>query len=408
MTINLKNRESLNKNKSEELKKAIKVDSEGVPTGYHWKEDQAKQFIDYVVDESNGLLKKFRVVQMTGPTMEIAKILDDGKFLRPGWSYKRTGGSNGHDGYEFGNDMIKLVSKDIEGKVRIFDKELEDNIEGKSLESHIMSIAAKKIANELVESAIYSRALPNPSGENGILNVFNGLKYSIKSTNGNVIDGKELTTREITRSTIIKGKKVLKTKYRTEVEVLLDSDLKTDLDELYNDPNGNKWDGETIKNTISGMKINEVPLMTSENAVIDDTKTTTSTGVNSAGQKVINVTSASALSITTGDTIVVRSGEADEMAYTVNSVNTNAITVLENLVYDIPADSTVHKATLDGADVIITNPKNVVIGIQRDVKVEFERRAPDWYNVWYTMRQDVLVENPEACVLIENLKSKVL
>jgi hypothetical protein len=29
-------------------------------------------------------LQKFRVVQMTEPTMEIAKILDDGKFLRPG------------------------------------------------------------------------------------------------------------------------------------------------------------------------------------------------------------------------------------------------------------------------------------------------------------------------------------
>jgi len=403
--LNLKKREELNKSKSEELKKAIIVDWEGMPTGYHWKEDQAKQFIDFVVDESNGLLQKFRVIQMTGPTQEIAKILDDGKFLRPGWSYKRTWGLTGNDGYEFGNDMIKLVSKDIEGKIRIFDKELEDNIEGKTLEQHIMSIVAKKIANELVESAIYSKALANPNGDNGILNVFNGLKYSIKQT-WNVIDGLDLTSREIARSTIIKGKKVLKTKYRVEVEVLMDSDLKTDLDELYNDPNN--FNAETVKTTISWMKINEVPLMTSENAVIDETKTTTSTWVNSAWQKVINVTSATALSITTGDTIVARSGLADEMIYTVNSINTNAITVLENLLYDIPADSTVHKATLDGADIIITNPKNIVIWIQRDVKVEFERRAPDWYNVWYTMRQDMLIENPEACVLIENLKSKAL
>lgn len=405
MPIQLKNREDLNKKKGEELKKAIKVDSEWVPSGYHWKEDQAKQFIDFVVDESGWLLKKFRVVQMTAPTMEIAKILDDGKFLRPGWSYKRTGWATGHDGYEFGNDMIKLVSKDIEGKIRIFDKELEDNIEWKSLEDHIMSIVAKKIANELVESAIYSRALANPSGDNGILNVFNGLKYSIKQT-GNVIDGLELTTREITRSTIIKGKKVLKTKYRKEVEVLMDSDLKTDLDELYNDPNN--FNSEVVKNSISWMPINEVPLMTSENPVIDETKTTTSTGVNTAGQKIINGNDVSALTISTGDTIVVRSGLADEMTYTVNSINANAITVLENLIYDIPANSTIHKATLDGADAIITNPKNIVIGIQRDVKVEFERRAPDGYNVWYTMRQDMLIENPEACVLIENLKSKAL
>lgn len=407
MPIQLKDRESLNKSKSEDLKKAITTDGNGVPVGYHWKEDQAKQFIDFVVDESNGLLKKFRVVQMTAPTMEIAKILDDGKFLRPGGSYKRTGGSTGHDGYEFGNDMIKLVSKDVEGKVRIFDKELEDNIEGKSLEQHLMSIVAKKIGNELIEASLYSRALANPNWDNGILNIFNGLKYSIKQT-GNVIDGLDLASREITRSTIVKGKKVLKTKYRSEVEVLMDSDLKTDFDELYNDPNGNKWDGETIKNTVSGMKINEVPLMTSENAVIDAAKTTTSTGVNTAGQKDINVVASAWLTVTAWDTIVVRSGLADEMTYTVASTATTKVTTVENLLYDIPADSTIHKASTDGADVIITNPKNVVIGIQRDVKVEFERRAPDGYNVWYTMRQDMLIENPEACVLIENLKSKAL
>lgn len=407
MTIQLKKREELNKAKAQELKKAIKVDAEWMPTGYHWKEEQAKKFIDYVVDESNWLLKKFRVVQMNAPTMEIAKILDDGKFLRPGWSYKRTGWSTWHDGYEFGNDMIKLVSKDIEWKLRIFDKELEDNIEGKSLESHIMQIVAKKIANEVVEAAIYSRALPNPSGDNWILNVFNWLKYSIKQ-NGNVINALELSSREVSRSTIIKGKKVLKTKYRKEVEVFMDSDIKTDLDELYNDPNGNRGDGEIIKNSISWMPVNEVPLMISENPVVIVLNTTTSTGVNSAGQRTINVADTPALSISAWDTIVVRSWMADEMSYTVESVAPTSVTVAEDIVYSIPADSTVHKATTDWADTIITNPKNVVIGIQRDVKVEFERRAPDGYNVWYTMRQDMLVENPEACVLIENLKSKSL
>lgn len=407
MTIKLKNRESLNKTKAEELKKALTTDESGDPINFHWKNDEAQEFIDFIKDESNWLMNKFRVVPMSWPTKEIAKILDNGKFLRPGGSYKRSRGWSGSDGYKFGTDMVKLIAKKIEWLIYISDDELSDNIEGKNWEAHVKGMVAKKIANEIVEAAIYGRALENPNGDNGILNVFNGLKY-LTEKNGNVIDGKDLTTREITRSTLIKGKKVLKTKYRNEVEVLMDSDLKTDLDELYNDPNGNKWDGETIKNTISGMKINEVPLMTSENAVIDETKTTTSTWLNTAGQKIINVTSASALSITTGDTIVVRSGEADEMAYTVNSVNTNAITVLENLLYDVPADSTVHKAILDGADVIETNPKNVVVGIQTDIEVEFERLAPDGWNVWYKMKKDIVVENPEATVLIKNLKSKVL
>jgi len=407
MPIKLKDRESLNKSKSEELKKAIQVDVNGVPVNYHWKEEQAKQFIDYVVDESNGLLNKFRVIPMNWPTMEIAKILDNGKFLRPGWSYKRTWGSTWNDGYEFWNEMIKLVSKDIEWMFKIYDNELQDNIEGQALEQHIMKICGKKIGNEIIEAIIYWRKLDNPNGDNGILNVFNGLKYSIKQT-WNVIDGLTLTSREIARPTLIKGKKVLKTKYRSEVEVLMDSDLKTDLDELYNDPNGNRWDGEIIKNSVSWMKLNEVPLMSSENAVADSTVATTTNWVNNAGQKVINVTSDKTASISTGDSIVVRVGSADEMVYTVASVTASAITTVENLMYDIPATSTVNKATLDWADSIITNPKNVVVWMQLDVKTEFERMAPDGYKVWYKLRLDIVVENPEACVLIENLKSKAL
>lgn len=405
MPIQLKERENLQKKKSEELKKAIKVDANNIPLNYHWKEDQAKQFIDFVVDESGWLLQKFRVVQMTAPTMEIAKILDDGKFLRPGWSYKRTWGSTWVDGYEFGNDKISLVSKDIEWMVKIYDKELEDNIEGQSLESHIMSIVSKKIANEIVEASIYSKALTTPSWENGILNMFNGLKYSIKQS-GNVIDWLTLGSREISRTTIVKGKKVLKTKYRKDVEILMDSDLKTDLDELYNSPNN--FNAEIIKNQIAWMNINEVPLMNSDNAVYVSTVSTTTSWVNSAGQKVINVTSDKTATISAGNTIIVRKGLADEMSYTVASITASAITTVENLVYALPATSTVYKATTDWADIIMTNPKNVVIGIQRDIKVEFERNAPDWYKVWYTMRQDMVIENPEACVLIENLKSKVL
>lgn len=407
MPINLKNREDLNKSKSEELKKAIATDGSGNPINFHWKEDQAKEFIDFIKDESNGMLNKFRVISMDWPTKEIAKILDNGKFLRPGWEYKRGRDGTGKDGYKFTPDMIQLVSKKVEGLVYISDDELADNIEGKNWETHVKQMVSKKIANEIVEAAIYGRKLATPNGDNGILNVFDGLKFSVKQS-WNVIDGLTLTSREIARSTIIKGKKVLKNKYRPEVEVLMDSDLKTDLDELYNDPNGNKGNGETIKTTVSGMKLNEVPLMTSENAVADTTVATTTNWVNDAGQKVINVTTDKTASISAGKSIVVRAWEADELTYTVASITASAITTVENLIYDIPADSTVNLATLDWADTIITNPKNVVVGIQLDVKVEWERLAPDGYNIWYTMRTDIAVENPEATVLIENLKSKAL
>lgn len=402
MTINLKKRE-IKKTKVEELKKVLSVDWDGNPVNFHWKWDEAKEFIDFVKDESAWLLQKFRVISMSWPTKEIAKIIDNGKFLRPAWEYKRTGWT-GKEGYKFWTDMIKLTTKKVEWLVYISDDELADNIEGEKLGSHIRKIVAKKIANEIVEAAIYWRALENPNGDNGILNVFNWVKYLIKKY-GNVISWKDLTTRELERKTIIKGKKVLKTKYRWDAEVLMDSDLKTDLDELYNDPEGNRWNGEVIKTSVSWMPINEVPLMTSENAVIDETISTTTVGVNDAWQKVINSGDLTA-DVNVWDSIVVREWEADELVYTVAGITANSITVTANLLYDIPADSTIHKATLDGADVIEGNPKNVVIGIQEDVKVEFERLAPDGYNVWYKMRKDIVIENPEAMVLIEDLKSK--
>lgn len=402
MPINLNKRTEVKKTKVEELKKALEVGADGAPVNFHWKNEDAKEFIDFVKDESNGLLQKFRVIPMSWPTKEIAKIIDNGKFLRPGWEYKRTGWT-GESGYEFGQEAIKLRTEKIEGLFYISDDELADNIEWKKLDSHIRSIVGKKINNELAEVSIYGRKLDNANGNNGILNVFNGVKYLVKES-GNVINALDLTSRDITRKTLIKGKKVLKTKYRQDAEILLDSDIKTDIDELYNDVNGNKGNGETIKTTVSWMKLNEVPLMTSENAVPVWTSVWV-VAISEAGQKVINCGDLSG-SVAVWNAIVVNYGGADEIAYTVAAINATTITVTENLVYKLPVDSTVHKATLDGADIIQGNPKNIIVGIQEDVKVEFERVAPDGYNVWYKMRADIVVENPEAMVLIENLKSK--
>lgn len=404
MTINLKERDL---KKSEELKKAFKIDWNGNPINFHWKNDEAKEFIDFVVDESGWLLNKFRVIPMTGPTKEIAKIIDDGKFLKPSGGYKRTGWSSWSEAYEFGNDKIELVSKKVEGKFYISDDELQDNIEWVAFETHAKKVVAKKIANEIIEAAIYSRALNNPSGDNGILNMFNWIKFQIKQS-GNVLranDTNVFSTRDITRGTFIKAKKTIKTKYRNEIQAFLDSDLKTDLDELYNAPNN--FNVEIQKNSISWITLNEVPLMRSDLPVIvSSVSTTVNTAWASAGQKVIPVTSNLTSNISVWDNIVVNTGLASEMSYTVAWITSTTITTEENLVYALASTNTLHKATTDGADVVMTNPKNIVVWIQLDITVESERLAPDWYNFWYTMRSDILIENPEAAVLVENLKSK--
>ncbi len=384
--------------KVEELKKALNVENWNAT--FVFKEQDAKKFIDNIVDESRGILKKIRIVQWEAPTMKIAKILDNGKLLRPEGEYKRTAWT-GKEAYKYGTGGLTLTTKQIEGKIYISDQELEDNIEGNNFKEHVAAITKRKIANELLEVAFYGRKLDNPSWENGILNVFNGIVFEFLK-NGNVIDWNWAT---IERKTYIKAKKALATKYRADAEFFVDSDLKTDTDELYNDPNkpGNT---EIIKDRIAGLPINEVPLMRSDLSTPSETIKTTVSATASAGQKVINVNDDLTWSIQVGDEIVVEVDTAQELTYKVAAINTNSITTEEDLIYDLSAWATINKVVAKTGVVVETNPKNAIIYIQRNIKVEFERLAPDGYNVWYTMRMDQAVENPQAWVVVKNIKSK--
>ena len=402
MPIQLKKRTK----KTEDLKKAFTLDSNWVPVNFHWKNDEAKQFIDYVKDESQGLLKKFRVITMTWPTKEIAKLIAPWKFLMPWGSGKRTHGQTGKAGYKVETNSIFLSSKKVEGFFYLSDDEIDDNIEWKSFEEHMKRIIAKKIANELVEVAIYGKKVDTPSADNWILNMFDGIKYQIEK-DGNVLDGSDtnvFTWRDITRKKYVQAKKSLANKYKKEIEFFHDPDTQIDLDELYNDPNGNRWDGETNKNRIAGTKINEISLMTNENAV-KTWVTATITNPQDAGTSGIFIDTDLTASINPWDSIVVDYGNAKEVVYVVASIDTNSITITTPLLYDIEAGIKIDKVILDGADIIGTNPKNVVIWIQTDLKLEPERVAPDGYNFWYKMKLDILIENPEATVLVKNNKT---
>lgn len=402
--LKFKERKDLNKTKSTELKKALETETGWQPIKFIWKDDRAQKFIDFIVDETNGLLQKFRVVTMNWPTKSIVKVLDNGRILKPSWGYKRRGGTVGADPSKFWTEKIELVSKKAETVITLDDDELQDNLEWEAWENHVMQIASKKIANEIVETAIYGRKIENPNWENGILNLFNGIKY-LTLKNWNVIDLSEEANRYVTRWIIIKWKKVIKSKYRSELNLFLDSDIKTDIDELYNDPNGNRWDGEIIKNSVSWMNINEVPLMNAEQPVATSTATTVSTATTAW---VLSITIASVTGITAGNEITVNIGTENEITYKVTAVDTsNKVLTLESpLLYALNVWDTVTVVNTDGADVILTNPKNVVVWIQKEVAIELERLAPDWWNIRYTLRMDIVIENPEASAIITGLKSK--
>jgi hypothetical protein len=47
-----KEKRDVEKTKEKALEKAIILDTNGQPKNFHWKNDDAKKFIDFVVDES--------------------------------------------------------------------------------------------------------------------------------------------------------------------------------------------------------------------------------------------------------------------------------------------------------------------------------------------------------------------
>lgn len=110
---------------------------------------EADRFIDYIVDQSR-LKNTARIVRMNKPTKNIRALgIGTTAFLHPGATftssnYLRT----------LVDQKIELVSKKVRGCVVIHDDDLEDNIEADGFADHVMRMVAARIANEL-EEAMY-------------------------------------------------------------------------------------------------------------------------------------------------------------------------------------------------------------------------------------------------------------
>ena len=55
-------------------------------------------------------------------------------------------------------------------------------------------------------------------------------------------------------------------------------------------------------------------------------------------------------------------------------------------------------------DSLLTPKGNLILGIQRNIKIESQREAADEATYWfYSLRMDNKIENVAACVLMEKL-----
>lgn len=119
--------------------------------------EQTNAFIDMILEQPT-ILKQVRQVRMTAPERKINKIGFASRILR---AAIQTGGeldAGGNDRYVRAADRAKpttsqitLNTKEVIAEIRLPYEVLEDNIEGASLESHIMRLIAERAAIDLEE-----------------------------------------------------------------------------------------------------------------------------------------------------------------------------------------------------------------------------------------------------------------
>lgn len=138
--------------------------------------EEADRFIDYIVDESV-LKNNARIIRMNKETKDVRALgLGSDRFLKPADTF-----SSSDYLKTLTENKIQLVSKKLRGCVVIYDDDLEDNIEADAFADHVMRMVAARIANELEE--IYWIADTHSVGGFGADDArskFDGWRYRLK------------------------------------------------------------------------------------------------------------------------------------------------------------------------------------------------------------------------------------
>lgn len=123
--------------------------------------EQANQFIDFVVEEPT-ILQQARVIRMNSPETKINRLGFGGRIMRAARQAGSANDDGSNDRYVRKNDraapitsQITLRTNEVIAEVRIPYEVLEDNIEGQSLETHIIRQIAQRAALDLEELGLW-------------------------------------------------------------------------------------------------------------------------------------------------------------------------------------------------------------------------------------------------------------
>ncbi len=330
--------------------------------------EEADRFIDYIVDES--VMKgKARVIKMNKQVQNIRALgLGTGDFLHPGDTF-----SSSEYKKVLSHNKIELASKKVRGCIAIFDDDLEDNIEGDAFVNHLMKMVAKKISNELdIAYWIGNTGASDAFGDTDIRSLWDGWRFQI--ANGD--------TAGDTYENDVSG-----------VSILLDA------------TSGSHF-------TIGEGRIGMVAKTAPYNWEFKYNKM-----LQSLDSK-YKVGGLGNLAFYNSDQVTQNYIEALAARSTV--VGDNAILSTVPIQYGmVPLVSCPNMPiTMDGnatpasekctggsyTDCLLTPNGNMIIGIQRDIKIESQREAADEATYWfYSMRATPAIENINSCILLRKL-----
>ncbi len=389
--------------------------------------EEADRFIDYVVDESV-LKNNARVIKMKKETKNVRALgLGEKRFLYPGDTFNS-------ENYlkELAEMKIPLVSKKLRGCVRIHDDDLEDNIEADAFADHIMRMVTGRIGNELDEifwigdtGSLSGFANEDPRSR------FDGWRYRMRMSqaltgylsghynkvtgNTTLMTAKEetawtaaepYTQGQVIHPTLVPNGRVYIMTNATGTTgaaeptwptvigaTVVDNDITWRchaydcvLAGLIAQQNGSQpynWEfkyGNMLKKMPSKYK----------KAGLANLRFFQS---DQLAQDYVNALSARATIL--GDKAVLGQAPLQYGQVPIVSCPLMPMTMSESGAAE----------TSDAyGDTLLTHKDNLVIGIQRNIKIESQRMAADEATYWfYSMRADCGIENVNACVLMEKL-----
>jgi hypothetical protein len=381
--------------------------------------DEADKFIDYIVDQSF-MKKNARVERMNAPTKTIAKVGIGNKILKPAKSAVDPGNT-----VSFDTDQLTLTTKEIIAIAEISDDSLEDNIEHDAFADHLMKMIAAQASNELDLMCMYGKRLPD--GEigsatdinqlvNGWLTLAGGGDGSLRKDKGHVIDARTSglfsnTDGFLEPEKLSRVVKALPNKYRgnkQNLRFLVPDDLYQDYNDYLGARTVSTADAYLLgvgNLTYSNIPLTPVSLMPTDRPVVKVGGASTTTTGAVIGATTLTV--ADATGIANGESLTLAIGTAYEETVVVSSVAGATIVLSTPLQFGHVNGTPVVEVICNGSDLLLTDYRNLIFGIQRDIKWETERHARRRSTSFImTLRVDTQIENLDSMVLLKNLKVK--